>query len=142
MYTSDPELFSELRLDEFHLVETLTNELIQLLPQVCELVCPLALGGHVDHRLARTAAEKLGKRMWYYADFPYSVNPEQDLGESDRGMDHKLFPVSETGLRVWEESVSAHSSQISTFCSNTDQMRDAIRAYREPVKGIRLWQFA
>ncbi len=142
MYTSDPELFSELRLDEIHLVETLTNELVQSLPQVCELVCPLALGSHVDHRLVRTAAEKLGKRMWYYADFPYSVNPEQDLGESDRGMGHKLFPVSETGLRVWEESVSAHSSQISTFWSNTDQMRDAIRAYWEPVKGIRLWQFA
>ncbi len=142
MYTSDPELFSELRLDEIHLVEILTNELIQSLPQVCELVCPLALGSHVDHRLVRTAAEKLGKRMWYYADFPYSVNPEQDLGESDLGMSHKIFPVSETGLRVWEESVSAHSSQISTFWSNTDQMRDAIRAYWEPVKGIRLWQFA
>ena len=142
MYTSDLELFSELRLDEIHLVETLTNELIQPLPQVCELVCPLALGSHVDHRLVRTAAEKLGKRMWYYADFPYSVNPEQDLGESDRGMVYKFFPVSETGLRVWEESVSAHSSQISTFWSNTDQMRDAIRAYWGPVKGIRLWQFA
>ena len=141
MYTSDPELFSELRLDEIHLVETLTNELVQSLPQVCELVCPLALGSHVDHRLVRTAAEKLGKRMWYYADFPYSVNPEQDLDESDREMVLKLFPVSEMGLRVWEESVAAHSSQISTFWSNTDQMREGIRAYWEPIKGIRLWQF-
>ena len=142
MYTSDPELFSELRMDEIHLVETLKNELTQALPQVCELVCPLALGGHVDHRLVRTAAEELGKRMWYYADYPYSVNPAQDLDESDREMVLRLFPISEMGLRVWQESVAAHSSQISTFWSNTDQMREAIRAYWEPIKGIRLWHFA
>jgi LmbE family N-acetylglucosaminyl deacetylase len=141
MYTSDLELFSELRMDEIHLVEILKNELNQALPQVCELVCPLALGGHVDHRLVRIAAEELGKRMWYYADYPYSVNPEQDLNDSDREMVHKRFPVSEMGLRAWEESIAAHSSQISTFWSNPDQMREAIRSYWEPIKGIRLWQF-
>jgi LmbE family N-acetylglucosaminyl deacetylase len=140
MYTSDQDLFSEFRSDEFHLVETLRKEFNQALPQECELVCPLALGGHIDHHLVRTAAEELGKRMWYYADFPYSVNPEWDLDESDRGMIPQLFPISEMGLSVWWESVTAHSSQISTFWSDTDHMREAIRAYWEPIKGIRLWQ--
>jgi LmbE family N-acetylglucosaminyl deacetylase len=142
LYTSDPELFIELRQEEGHLVESLQDELNQALPQDFELVCPLALGGHVDHRLVRSAAERLGKRMWYYADYPYTVNPDEDLGEYDREMLHRLFPVSERGLTVWQQAVAAHSSQISTFWSGTDEMRNAIRAYWKPIKGTRLWYFA
>lgn len=142
MYTSDSDLFSEIRLDEIHQIEILRDELDQALPLDCELVSPLALGGHVDHYLVRTAAEQLNRRLWYYADFPYSINPEQDLDESDREMEGLLFPISEVGLRVWQESVAAHESQLSTFWSGTDQMREAIRAYWEPIKGIRLWKIA
>ncbi len=142
LYTSDQELFSEIRLDEIRLIEALRDELYQALPQFCELVSPLTLGGHVDHCLVRNAAEKLDRRLWYYADFPYSINPEKDFAESDRDMNCMLFPVSEVGLRVWQESVAAHSSQISTFWSDTDQMREAIHAYWEPIQGIRLWRFA
>jgi LmbE family N-acetylglucosaminyl deacetylase len=142
MYTSDLELFSELRLDEIHQIEVLRNEIDEALPLDCELVSPLALGGHVDHLLVRTAAEKLDRRMWYYADFPYSINPEQDLDKSDHEMECELFPVSEVGLKVWQESVAAHTSQISTFWSDTGQMREAVRAYWDPIKGIRLWKFA
>src|SRR5512140_3401369 len=38
------------------------------------LVCPLTLGGHVDHVLARRAAESLHKPLLYYADIPYLLN--------------------------------------------------------------------
>jgi LmbE family N-acetylglucosaminyl deacetylase len=142
LYTSDSDLFTELRQEESQLVAALRDELNQALPQVCELVCPLALGGHVDHRLVRAAAEKLDRQMWYYADYPYSVNPDEDFHEKDQGMHHKVFPVSERGLTMWQQSVLAHSSQISTFWSSPNQMRDAIRAYWKPIKGVRLWYFA
>jgi LmbE family N-acetylglucosaminyl deacetylase len=141
LYTSDAELFTALRVNESQLVKTLTGDLEQALPQVCELVCPLALGGHVDHRLVRSAAEELGRRMWYYADYPYTVNPEEDMLENDRGMHYKVFPVSLRGLTIWQQAVAAHSSQMSTFWSSLDQMRDAIRAYWEPIKGVRFWYF-
>ncbi len=139
LYTSDADLFMDLRPEESHLVEILKDRLNQALPRVCELVCPLALGGHVDHRLVRAAGEGLGRRMWYYADYPYTINPEEDLPATDKGMSHKVFPVSVQGLSIWQQSVAAHSSQISTFWSSTDQMKDAIRDYWEPIKGIRLW---
>ncbi len=141
MYTSDLELFSEFRFDEIHRIEVLRDELSQALPRACELVTPLALGGHVDHYLVRKAAEKLDRSMWYYADFPYSINPEQDLDKDDREMNQTIFPISEAGLRIWQESVAAHTSQISTFWSGTDQMREAIKEYWVPIKGIRLWKF-
>ncbi|UCD99871.1 MAG: PIG-L family deacetylase [Chloroflexota bacterium] len=141
MYDSDAALFSEINLGESSLVDVLGQELLQYLPQVCELVCPLTLGGHVDHRLVRTAAEQSARRMWYYADFPYSVDPEQDLIEQGGEMISTPFHISKAGLGIWEESMAAHASQISTFWSGTDQMRDAIRSYWGKEKGIRLWQF-
>lgn len=141
LYTADAELFSELRGEEDQLVETLRDELELALPQECDLVCPLALGGHVDHRLVRTAAEKLGRRLWYYADYPYTIEPDEDIHKDDRGIQHEVYPVSEAGLKAWQQAVAAHSSQISTFWSSSNEMQEAIRAYWEPIKGIRLWHF-
>ncbi len=141
LYTSDAELFTELRQEESQLLDALRDELNRALPQDCELVCPLALGGHVDHRLVRAAMEGLDRRMWYYADYPYTVDPEQDLSENDQGLLNHLFPVSERGLAMWQQIITSHSSQISTFWSNTVQMRDAIHSYWKPSKGARLWYF-
>jgi LmbE family N-acetylglucosaminyl deacetylase len=141
LYTADAELFTELRSEEDYLVEILRDELEQALPQECELVCPLALGGHVDHRLVRSAAEQLGRQIWYYADYPYTIEPDEDIHEDDQGMQPKVFSVSEAGLEVWQQAVAAHSSQISTFWSSTNEMQEAIRTYWELIKGIRLWHF-
>ena len=37
------------------------------------LLAPLGVGGHIDHVLTRTAAERSGARTIYYSDFPYNV---------------------------------------------------------------------
>jgi LmbE family N-acetylglucosaminyl deacetylase len=141
LYTADADLFTELRREEDYLVGTLRNDIEQALPVECELVCPLALGGHVDHRLVRSAAEQLGKRLWYYADYPYTLDPDKDIPDHDRGIQSTLFPVSEAGLEIWQQAVAAHASQISTFWLDSNEMRDAIRAYWKLTKGIRLWHF-
>jgi LmbE family N-acetylglucosaminyl deacetylase len=36
------------------------------------VLAPLGVGGHVDHVLVRTAAERSGARVVYYSDFPYN----------------------------------------------------------------------
>jgi LmbE family N-acetylglucosaminyl deacetylase len=36
------------------------------------VLAPLGVGGHVDHVLARTAAERSGAWVGYYSDFPYN----------------------------------------------------------------------
>ena len=141
MYVSDADLFAELRPEEIQLVESLMIELDKTLPPDCELVCPLALGGHVDHRLVRKAVEELGRAVWYYADFPYLIDLDETPIEQELEMSHKFFPISERGLTAWEASVAAHSSQISTFWSSASQMQEAVRAYWEPVRGLRLWRF-
>ena len=140
LYTSDSELFGNLSLEEAGLVDTLKGELQKALPQALELVCPMALGGHVDHRLVRSAVKGLSLRMWYYADYPYIGQIDESKLMINPEMHQKVFPVSEAGLNVWVEAVTAHASQMSTFWSDLDQVRDAIRSYWEPFEGIRLWQ--
>jgi LmbE family N-acetylglucosaminyl deacetylase len=36
------------------------------------VLAPLGIGGHVDHVLVRTAAERSGALVGYYSDFPYN----------------------------------------------------------------------
>lgn len=140
MYTSDQDLFAELHPHEAQLVHTLRDELASALPPECKLVCPLTLGGHVDHRLVYSAVEGLHPQLWYYADYPYLVNLVQDQEEMYAGLNPTIFPVSEHGLQVWIDAVAAHASQLSTFWPTFEHMRSAIRSYWEPFEGVQLWR--
>lgn len=140
LYTSDGELFGELRAEELGLVEAIREELVKSLPGECELVCPFALGGHVDHQLVKLAVQGLSQQKWYYADFPY-VSKSKVIPEAfTSGKKATIFPVSEAGFRAWGEAAAEHGSQISTFWSDTTEMQKAIRSYWAEVKGVVLWR--
>jgi LmbE family N-acetylglucosaminyl deacetylase len=47
-------------------------------PALALVLAPLGVGGHVDHVLARTAAERSGTRVVYYSDFPYNQSHPAD----------------------------------------------------------------
>lgn len=140
LYTSEAELFGELRAEEAGLADTLSMELQQALPEDSIVVCPMAFGGHVDHRLVRAAAKGLSQQMWFYADYPYIGEVDESKLKINQEMRLEIFPVPEAGLEVWVAAVAAHASQISTFWSDLDQVREAIRSYWEPFKGVRLWK--
>lgn len=91
------------------------------------IVSPLGLGGHVDHWLVRTAAERSGCRLLYYPDYPYVLKDHLDAPK--HGWTAQDFPVSEQGLSAWVEAVAAYRSQISSFWPNLEAMRAAIRDY-------------
>jgi LmbE family N-acetylglucosaminyl deacetylase len=42
------------------------------------VLAPLGVGGHVDHVLARAAAERSGAPTLYYSDFPYNLRRQAD----------------------------------------------------------------
>jgi LmbE family N-acetylglucosaminyl deacetylase len=44
------------------------------------VLAPLGVGGHVDHVLARAAAERSGAPIAYYSDFPYNQHHQADRG--------------------------------------------------------------
>jgi len=155
LYDSPESLFGEISPLENGLVADLRHELARTVPPEAELVCPLGIGGHVDHRLVRLAGEGLERRVWYYADFPYvvwmGVAPDRAGDEltgdrdspgsgSGRPVESVLFPISDAALDAWVESVAAHASQISSFWAGVEEMEAALRSYCRGVGGIRLWR--
>jgi LmbE family N-acetylglucosaminyl deacetylase len=141
LYTSEAALFGSLHPAEAGLVNTVHETLAQFLPAQCELVCPLTLGGHVDHCLMRQAAERLNRPLFYYADFPYVLDQEAGLEERvPPGQGSKLFPISSKGQRAWEQAVAAYQSQISTFWSGIAEMQAALRDHASREHGVRLWK--
>jgi LmbE family N-acetylglucosaminyl deacetylase len=103
------------------------------------LVCPLALGGHVDHVLVRQAVESLRRKLLYYTDVPYVLNNPQHLAPAIVSMVGELYLISETGLRSWLAGVAAYRSQVASLYKGPGRLEDAIRAYWASESGIHLW---
>jgi LmbE family N-acetylglucosaminyl deacetylase len=142
LYTSEEAIFGPLHPAEEGLVAQLAADLENLLPASATVVCPLTLGGHVDHRLTRAAAEKINRSMWYYADYPYVLNQAHQLKIlRQSGWQSADFPVSESGLEAWITSVAAYTSQVSTFWPDNASMRAALCDYWHGSDGgVRLWR--
>lgn len=119
-------------LDERALPDLLTARtwLADQLPVHCRLVVPLTIGRHIDHHIARAAAESLGRPLWYYADYPYvvtkRVNVRAWLGP---GWRRQRRLVSPAGLAAWQTSIAQYHSQISTFWADLGQMQTAVQEY-------------
>ncbi len=104
-------------------------------------VCPLALGDHVDHRLVRQAAERLGRRLYYLADLPYLFKQPESLAAATTGMKVSRYPITEAGLRAWVKAVLAYGSQLSTLFEAPEQVEGLLRAFVGEWEGMPLWDF-
>jgi LmbE family N-acetylglucosaminyl deacetylase len=146
LYNSFESIFNPLRPEENRLVRQVSVELLQTLPAGSELVCPLALGGHTDHRLTRQAVEALDPirlSIWYYADFPYVLKStsENEMEVLERaGWQSTTFPISPAGVQAWYEAMCAHKSQLSTFWDNPQALRGALETYAASHSGVALWR--
>jgi LmbE family N-acetylglucosaminyl deacetylase len=103
------------------------------------LVCPLGLGGHVDHELVRQAAESLQRPLLYYADVPYILNDPETLEPAISALESQLYTLSETGLEAWLQGVAAYRSQVDSLFKGEGSLSGAIRSYWARESGIRLW---
>jgi len=140
MYTQD--VFDPIHARESNIVEDVVRMLTRDLTQYDTLVCPLALGGHVDHVITRLAAEKLGRPLWYYADIPYLFRHEEQLAPAIEAMNGKTFFISAQGLAAWQEGIAAHASQISSLFADVQDMQTQIKNYRQSRSGLTIWDRA
>lgn len=137
LYPQGGDIFGNLHPGEQALVEHLATLLMSRLPADAVLVVPLALGGHVDHRLTRAAAERLGRPLWYYADYPYVLWLREDFSV---GLSVQVFSLSHEAVVAWQNAVAAYRSQISTFWEDENEMRAAIAAYARQQGGVALYR--
>ena len=105
------------------------------------LVCQLALGSHVDHLLARRAAEKLGRPLQYVTDVPYVFNHPEELAPKTEGMNDDAQKISEAGLAAWMDAISAYKSQIFSLFEDGEKMRAAMQDYWSQRGAISLWRY-
>lgn len=134
------DLSMPIHVQEAALVEELAERLAAALPARCRVVSPLSIGGHVDHRITRAAAEKIGGRLYYYPDYPYLVNRGVNLSHwIEKGWRSHRQEISPAGLAGWQAAVACHVSQISTFWGGLEEMRRDIGAYWQGGGGSRLW---
>jgi LmbE family N-acetylglucosaminyl deacetylase len=138
LYPSEETLFGELHPADQGLVTELANDLATALPMEARLVCPLALGNHVDHQLTRQAAEAYGGIYAYYPDYPYAASQEfRPPGDED--WERRVFPLSAEGISAWQSAIAAYSSQISTFWKSKESMLNAVLEYALRQGGVTLW---
>ena len=104
------------------------------------VIAQLAVGGHVDHLVVRRAAELLHRSIAWIADIPYLLNDPDDLAPKTAGMKDSTQPVSEAGLKVWQDAIEIYASQFSTLFDSPEVMRQKISGYWAERKGIRFWK--
>ncbi len=104
------------------------------------VIAQLAIGGHADHLVVRNAAELLHRSIEWIADIPYLLNHPDDLPPKTAGMKDSVQPVSEAGLKVWQEAIEIYASQFSTLFDSPEIMRQKIGEYWAERKGICFWR--
>jgi LmbE family N-acetylglucosaminyl deacetylase len=120
------------------------------------LLAPLAVGRHVDHQLARRAAERWAERhaaghppLRYYEDYPYievEARLAQALGDP-AGWRARTVKLSEAHLAAKVAAMACYRSQISSFWRDEADMAERVAAFarrRGPAGGLgeRLWERA
>jgi LmbE family N-acetylglucosaminyl deacetylase len=137
LYTQD--VFDPIHPRENNIVDETCQQIAHNLTQYDTIVCPLGLGGHVDHVITRKAAEALARPVWYYADIPYLFKHENELNPAVEGLQAKTFFISAQGLSAWQEGIAAYASQISSLFENQADMQTKISAYLESRNGLTIW---
>jgi len=100
------------------------------------LLVPMALGGHVDHRLVRAAVEGAplpGIRWGFYEDFPYAERAETPAGPPG-GHPH-CVALTEEDLRARAQAIQAYRSQWPIFFASEAEILERLRAYARRVGG-------
>lgn len=140
LYASEAALNGPLQPGDTQVIAALREDLKRLLQTDMVLVSPLGLGNHVDHQLTRAALEGLGCTSFYYTDYPYVLHSRSQLENLvHEGWVSQVFPISQEGLAAWQDSIAAHGSQISTFWTSENEMRQAVTDYLCWNSGIQLW---
>jgi LmbE family N-acetylglucosaminyl deacetylase len=145
LYPSEVSIFDQPHPLEAGMARRVAEMLNSRLPSEYHLVCPLAIGGHVDHRITKAAAQLLGLPILYYADFPYiaeerviqETSPPLIPGTAWQVID---FTLSDEEVQIWGDGVAAYGSQISTFWPGEVEMRDSLNRYYRDGEKISLWR--
>ena len=140
LYPSLSSLFGSLHPADGRRAHELARH-FQQLPVARRVCAPLGIGGHVDHRLAREAAEIAFPDLEYFEDFPYArgrLARFKVLGPWWRWR-FRTVALDEERLETKCRSIACYGSQLRTIFRDLDHMRDEVRRFHAARGGERLW---
>ncbi len=135
-YASEASLWGAIHPADESLVAELAGRIATLpLGEDGTLYAPLAAGRHVDHQIARRAAQDSGRLPVYYEDYPYAARDplavQTALGEAH--WQAELLPLSEEALQAKIAAIACYHSQLSTFWPGAAEMAASVRTFAERV---------
>lgn len=140
LYPNEASVFGGIQPEEDPLVETICAGIPQAHEADSTWLCPIGIGGHVDHRLTRRAAERLGVGLWYYRDLPY----DNRGGSLPAGMSmptgvEAVLALAPEEIESWATAVAEYRSQVSTFWADEAELLQELTEYHERMGGIRVF---
>ncbi len=137
-YASEDALWGETHPSDAGLIEELARRLSGLpLPADGPRYVPLAVGGHVDHRILRRAAEACRPPLTYYEDFPYARDPRALHAALPQGRWRaELVPLSRQALEAKAAAIACYRSQVSTFWEDPNEVDATVRAFARRTGGV------
>ncbi len=139
LYPDETAIFGALHAQDSRIVEYLGDLLSQACDASTQVVCPLAVGGHVDHQLTRGAAERLGLGLWYYYDLPYaSRGGGLPAGFSMPAGEVVSLPLAHEEIEAWASAAAEYRSQIGSFWSDADHLLSELIELHDAWGGARL----
>lgn len=139
LYPDREAIFGEADVQDADTLNSLIESLAGLDLESARLYCPLGIGGHVDHRLLRLAAEALRRPLTYYREFPYATRGESipdELGLPAGAW--RTYPLTDESLAAWGDAILEYGTQLSTFWSDEDQLFAELRDFVDELGGIEL----
>lgn len=154
-YETLPALFGDPHPDDTAPFLAVQAALSPFLDQGASVVAPLGLGGHVDHRETRRAAEALARDLVYYEEFPYgdpaypglpgvaSLNAHPPNDAFLQGLSPRVATCSTEDLDRKIEACARYGTQLSLVFRTEAEMRERITDFalrfglQEP--GERFW---
>jgi LmbE family N-acetylglucosaminyl deacetylase len=157
-YEGDDELLGAARPDDESPLDILRREIVRLEPQT--VYFPLAIGGHVDHRLCRDVGIALlneGRRwvmpgpeyagiVTFYEDFPYAWWQDfSRLADLDPGALAGVPPsvaitpqYADVGDQIERKitGIGLYASQVERLFDDRRAMADAVRGYGRKVAAL------
>ncbi len=148
-YTSDAELFGSIHPDDLPLVETLRAMVEDIsAPQSGQptLFVPLAVGGHVDHQIARAVGSAFvaqGYTVWAYEDLPYAASPNgrehcRELVTQYTSTSPWLVFLTEELFLSRLKAIRCYQSQVAFIFREVGDMEETLRTYALTVGQGRL----
>lgn len=144
-YVSDADIFGPVAVTEMALVGELAAQM-RALPAARQVVAPLTVGQHVDHKLTRLAAEEAfgSEVLLYYEDYPYAQLPGKLAQVIDAEAGTKwvaeVVALDQEALQAKYAAVAAFRSQVSTFFRDQADLEAQVGGYADSIGGERRWR--